>query len=383
MIQFVKDIDVNKLRMAYNNDVLRFYNNSTAPAVWAEVALRTAGAQEDIFNVRLYPDPQGRFFINLKPYIAAIINTRNFEDKMETNLRRQAFSSFLYSFSQGTYLNKILHFTVMHADGSSANASYNLSWLTGVEQPDDYTRLALNQPVVLSPFKRDTANQHYLKYWQGYPFDMAFYTGSINFITLHNETNGLGQQLSGLSVVNRLFFSDGRTDETLESFLPLIEGFNKLRLGTGITRKDIVLEKIPYKCGVYLKWLNRYGGYSYWLFEDTYSIDRSTKQLGELERDNENVETTFGRTIQIGKESQDTMKIVAELLSEDERRIVEGIIDSPKIYLFTGRPLSRNSANDWVEVVLKTSGTRIKNPKQPLTNFTFDIELPLRYTQTL
>lgn len=383
MIQFVKDIDVNKLRMAYNNDVLRFYNNSTAPAVWAEVALRTAGAQEDIFNVRLYPDPQGRFFINLKPYIAAIINTRNFEDKMETNLRRQAFSSFLYSFSQGTYLNKILHFTVMHADGTYADAAYSLSWLTGVEQPDDYTRLAANQAIVLSPFKRDTANHHYLKYWQGYPFDMAFYTGSINFITLHNETNGLGQQLSGLSVVNRLFFSDGRTDETLESFLPLIEGFNKLRLGTGIARKDIVLEKIPYKCGVYLKWLNRYGGYSYWLFEDTYSIDRSTKQLGELERDNENVETTFGRTIQIGKESQDTMKIVAELLSEDERRIVEGIIDSPKIYLFTGRPLSRNSANDWVEVVLKTSGTRIKNPKQPLTNFTFDIELPLRYTQTL
>lgn len=382
MIQFVKDIDVDKLRMAYNNDVLRFYNNGTAPAVWAELALR-AGTDEDIFRVRLYPNPQGRFFINLKPYITAIINTRNFEDVMETNLRKQLFPSFLYSFSQGTYLNRTLHFTIMHADGLNTNATYNLSWLAGVEQPGDYTRLAADQPLVLSPFKRDATNQHYLKYWQGYPFDMAFYSGSINFITLHNETNGLGRQLSGLSVVNRLFFCDGRTDETLESFIPLIEGFNKLRLGTGATQKNIILEKIPYKCGVYLKWLNRYGGYSYWLFEDTYSIDRSTKQLGELERDNENLENSFGRTIQIGKESQDSMRIIAELLTEDERRIVEGIIDSPKIYLFTGRPLSRNNFNDWVEVVLKTSNTRIKNPKQPLTNFTFDIELPLRYTQTL
>ena len=74
---------------------------------------------------------------------------------------------------------------------------------------------------------------------------------------------------------------------------------------------------------------------------------------------------------------------MAELLNEEERRIVEGLIDSPKIYLFTGRPYGRSSYRDWLEVTLKNTNVRLKNPKQPLVNFAFDLELPLRYTQTL
>jgi hypothetical protein len=184
-----------------------------------------------------------------------------------------------------------------------------------------------------------------------------------------------------------MVFSNGDDDETLEDILPLAEGYNTLRVMQLDTEADtdkfISLHKVPYKQGVYLKWLNALGGYSYWLFEDTYSIDRSTKQLGELDRDNDNLEDTFGRSIQIGKESQDSLKIIAELLTEDERRIVEGILDSPKIYLFTGKPFAQNGYRDWIEVSLKTTSARIKNPRQPLTNFTFDIELPMRYTQTL
>lgn len=135
--------------------------------------------------------------------------------------------------------------------------------------------------------------------------------------------------------------------------------------------------------GVYLKWLNKYGGYNYWLFENTYSIDRSTKYTGELDRDFANLEQMYGRTSQIGKESQDSMKIIAEMLNDDERRIVEGILDSPKIYLFTGKPFSRNGNRNWIEVSLKTTNARIKNSKQPLTSFSLDIELPQRFTQTL
>src|SRR5690606_24397330 len=187
--------------------------------------------------------------------------------------------------------------------------------------------------------------------------------------------------------VKRLVVSDGRTDVSLESQVPLINGINTLRYMSGSTPKAsdkfISLEKMPCREGGYLKWLNKYGGYSYWLFEKTFPIDRSTKYTGELDRDYDNLEQMPARSIPIGKESQDTMKIVAELLTEDESRIVEGLLDSPKIYLFTGKPFAQNGITDWIEVTLKTTSARIKNARQPLTNFTFDIELPQRFMQTL
>ena len=134
---------------------------------------------------------------------------------------------------------------------------------------------------------------------------------------------------------------------------------------------------------MYFKWLNKYGGYSYWLFENTWSLDRSSKYTGELDRDTANLDEMFARTAQLGKESQDTIKVVAEHLNEEERGIVEGLVDSPKIYLFKGRPFSRSSARDWIEVTLKNTNVRLKNARQPLVNFAFDFELPIRYTQTL
>jgi hypothetical protein len=206
--------------------------------------------------------------------------------------------------------------------------------------------------------------------------------GLHNF-SIVNETNAIAQSFQRKGNITRLVFSDGDSDETLETVLPLSDGINRLKISVQQQQKWAIVEKVPYRCGVYLKWLNAFGTYSYWLFEDTYSIDRASKYLGEVGNDNANLEDSFSRSLQIGKESQDTMKIIAELLTEDERSIVEGILDSPKIYLFTGKPFARNSYRDWIEVTLKTGNARIKNPKQPLTNFTFDIELPVRYTQTL
>jgi len=394
MIQFSTPIDPNKLRMAYNNDTLRFYSDSTDPALYADVTLTQVltfipinEVPEVYCSIRLYPNPQGQFYINLQPYVAAIINTRNFEDTLETSLAVGSATSFTYGFSNGTLLNASLKISITHKDAPQDTISNTLTWLAGAQQLGEYTRLEKTNLLLLSPTKKEQPNEYYFKYWQGYPFDVSLLNYSSIFTfrsyTILNETNGLSATFPKEGNITRLVFSDGRTDETLETMLPLTEGSNKLKISTLSLQKWAVVEKVPYKCGVYLKWLNAMGGYSYWLFEDTYSIDRSTKYNGEIERDSANIENSFGRTLQLGKESQDTLKIVAELLTEDERRIVEGILDSPKIYLFTGKPLSQNSYQSWIEITLKTGSARLKNPKQTLTNFTFDIELPVRYTQRL
>lgn len=388
MIHFVTDIDKNKLRMAYNNDVLRFYSD-LPNAKWADITLKGTGLTPELeppelFSIRLYPNPQGQFYSNLQPYVSAAINTRNFEDRLQPSPETGSPDSFLYSDSEGTVLTGTLYISITHSGGAVTTSSSPLTWLAGVQQIGDYTRFDKSAFLLLSPPKKDMPYEYPLKYWQGYPFDFSLYLPNNirRRLIVTNETNRLSQEFNQAGIINRLVFSDGRTDETLETVLPLMEGTNRLKFNFTQPRWAIV-EKVPYRCGVYLKWLNALGGYSYWLFEDTYSIDRNTKPLGDIESDNENIENSFSRSLSLGKESRDSLKIIAELLTEDESRIVAGLFDSPKVYLFTGQPFACSSSRDWVEVSLKTTTARIKNPKQNLTNFAFDIELPVRYAQTL
>lgn len=388
MIHFVNSVDADKLRMAYNNDVFRFLSTLVGTPKYAEVTLNTTATPDKpeviIFSIRLYANPDGEFYINLQPYIAAIINTRNFEDTLITSTIAGNPDSFLYAFATGTTLSATLHISITHGDTTVESSTFSLTWLTGVQQQQNYYSIDNGDFLLLSVPKEGSLIEWPLKYWQGYPFDISFYKPMTldTEITIVNETNRISQTFNQKALVNRLIFCDGQTDETLDSVLPLTEGINKLKFDIP-NPKWVTLEKLPYRCGVYLKWLNTFGGYSYWLFEDTYPIDRTSKELGEIDVDNANLENTNGRTTSLGRETRDSIKIITELLTHDERGIVEGILESPKIYMFIGKPYSKNSHLDWIEVSLKTTSTRIKNSKQALTNFAFDIMLPQRFSQRL
>lgn len=381
MIVFTTFQHEDTLRLAYNNDVVRFYSNSAGivPLYCDVTALG--------LNVRLYPAPGNRFFFNFKPFVTALLNTRNFEDVVVTDLNADDPESFIYE-SVGTFLRRNVTFKIRMSNNTDETQSFVMYWFAGVEQLGNHITFSRKGLYALSPFIKGTTNKHYIKYWQGYPFDISVYYFIDKTLRIKNLTNLMEAEFIGSEYIKRLFLSDGRTDETLDEVLPLVEGYNELKLmqneePNANEDKYITLEKVPYKCGVYFKWLNKYAGYSYWLFEDTYSIDRNSKQLGELDRDTFNREDTFSNAIQIGKESQDTIRVVAELLTAEERDIVEGIFDSPKIYMFTGQPFARNGVRDWVEVSLKTTNGRIKNAKEMMTNMALDFELPIRHTQTL
>lgn len=379
MIQFVQPPEPNRLRMAFNNDVVRFYSDLAPMPDNADISLGSGPI------VRLYPAPDGRFYFNFMPYIATLINTANFEDTLVTELDVASINTFALP-APGIALRLPVTFTIGAAPDVTDTLTLNLSWLAATQQHGSYRPLDADGVYVLSPHREEAANRHYLRYWVGYPFDVSLYsTGGTLSIT--NQANLLSQNIPLSDGGTRLFFGDGRTDETLEDLLPLQNGFNTLKLlreGDTLDKAQfITVEKKDNCSGVYLKWLNARGGYSYWLFENTYSIDRSAKALGELNRDFENLPDSFGRSTQTGRQVQDTLKIVAELLTPPQRDLVQNLLESPKVYLFTGRPYSRSSYRDWVEVSVKTTSARIRNARETLTNFTFDIELPERFTQVL
>jgi hypothetical protein len=380
MIQFKHTQKPEYLRMAYNNDTFRFYSDTVSPS-YAEVLIQGET------TIRLYANPEGIFYCNLKPYIAAMINTQNFEDTTLTSLIVTDPGSFTYMSNEGRLFKASVEFKIVQNTGDDLaidTTSMELEWLAGAQQYGEFRILRKDDLLILTPPLPHTVNNWYIKYWEGYPFDISFYSNRET-IKLLNTSNLLNGEFNTEQECTRLFFSDGRTDVTLEDFIPMNTGINLLEL----TRENdgniynLTVDKANGCKGIYLKWFNAQGGYSYWLFENTYAIDRVVKSLGELNRDFNNLEYSLARTVQIGQQVQDTIKVVAELLTPPQRNIVQNLLESPKVYLFTGTPYGRTNYHDWVEVAVKTNTARIKNSREELTNFSLDLELPERYTITL
>lgn len=78
MIQFTTPVSANSLYMAFNNLIIRYYSTTSTTPQYSEITGLTIGLVNT--PITLYPAPNGTFFFNFKPYVAALINRHNFED---------------------------------------------------------------------------------------------------------------------------------------------------------------------------------------------------------------------------------------------------------------------------------------------------------------
>jgi len=377
-VTFTTDIATDKLLMAYVNNVVYFKSDSVLVPKKATITIGTSVKT-------LYPHPNGSFYFNFKEWITSIINVDNFKDDLDTDILTDGY---IYDWTNKIYLNTDVVFAVTLSDLSVQSATRNIKALSSLLQLDDYKikypiNSSLTNPVILSPFAKATNNSCYLKHWEGYPFDITIYTGVTTELKVTNLSNLLDYTFATTNKVNRLCLSDGNTTTTIENVLALVDGLNSLKLTSNSLDYYATLEKINDGCnGHYVKWVNDLGGYNYWFFNNG-NRNRRTKDLGELENDTENFTDTISPAIQMGKTSNDVLNVSSDILSEDENLLLSGIIDSPKIYLFTGQPFAKASWNDWLEISLNSSDFRIKNAKNVQNKMNFTFELPQRNTRKL
>lgn len=381
MIQFIQDISEDKLLMAYNNNVVRFKSDIVDKTV-LNCSINGLGIAAII-----YPNPEGVFYFNLKEYITAAINTQHFNDNVVAELDENDTSTYTYDASEGCHLGGNLIFIINFSDETIDESTKTLNFIAGVEQLESFKKneiLNIENFVVLSPVENRTNNIVYLKYWPGYPFEFSFFSrNSDQEFTLLNSSNLTQEDFTRKGAVTSMVLSDGRTSTTIENVLPLVTGLNILRFIQDSVLQDqiIKIEKVESDCGVYVKWLNKYGRFNYWLFSKNYFRKRSSKNLGIINNDFENLENTISINYLLGRESADVLRCAAEKLYEDEKLILEGILDSPKILLYTGERFSRAESNDWIEVTMKNGTFDLKSPKVRRYSFVIDFELPDRYTQ--
>lgn len=382
MIVFTKDLPNDRILLAYNNNIVRFKSDSLAlTPMTAEVF--GLGAP-----IVLYPHPDKSFYFNLKDYLMAIVNTNRFADNLNPDLIGGDANSFTYDVTNGCFFENVIQFKINFTDSTNETADRTIEALAGVEQIENFKKNEIlftpDKISILSPVTDRTNNTTYLKFWEGYPFEFSIYNRNYPNadFKLKNVTTGLDFDFTSKAKVTSLFLSDGRTDVSIEDFLPLIDGTNQLQFLVGNVDQNInlVLQKVDAGCGLYLKFLNKYSRWSYWLLSKNHSRKRSTKYLAEIDNDFENLADTTSQTLQIGKSSEESIKGIAEKLTEKEMLVLDGIIDSPKVYLFTGERFAKSDSTDWIEVRVKTTTFETKSVNTKIYSYVVELELPERNT---
>lgn len=382
-VVFNKTLDFTKWVLSENNIILDFCDDTQRTAAICQVTYNGGLIQT------LYPHPDGSFYTNLKEYLNVTVN--DFDDDLNTtNLNVTNIDSFVYDWSK-IYDSKELKLTITFTNEETEEVTITPYLILGVEQIINYKKGGTINGLsnyITSPLKLDTANRFYLKYWDGYPFDFGLTRNipdSRLTQSITNNTNGITSPLISTPYdVNRIFLSNGDTTQTLEDFLPLVDGYNELELQEdNVGNIFIDLWKLPSDCGVYVKWLNEYGSYNYWLFNKEYQEQIRTSSLGNINNDFNNIGDTVSFTKSLGKRTESSLSVVTEHLTANDINVLKGIGSSPKVYLFTGERFTKNTFNDWLEVEVSNGSSVIKDFKNKIPEVAITLELPTNYNISL
>jgi hypothetical protein len=377
-IVFNEQLSGNAILPIFNNQIVRFETDNSVPAEFAEIQIGSN-------IVRLFPNPSGQFYYNFSEIVKSIMNSTNFADNIDFDIDSVGY---VYVWTFNTYWSAFIQYKIVLEDTNEEFDTNNYTFLLASFQLEDFKKrypLFLNKDntLMFSPFIKDNNQKAYVRYWEGYPFDITVHVSSnSSTLKMTNKTNLLDYDFLTPSNVLRIAFSDGRITQTIDDVLSIQYGYNEMELEADNTIFYFDLIKEENTCGTYLKFRNSLGGWNYWLFPKGHR-NRITRDIGELENDYYSLEQTISPSVQIGKNSSDTITVTTDILNENDMLIMEELIDSPKVYLFTGIPLSKCNSNDWLEISLRTTDFRISNAKNVLNRFNFQFDLPRRTTLTL
>ena len=351
----------------YNNSIIEF-GTDLGIAARATILI-------DEFTFEITPN-QGIFYFNLKEIIKVLINQGNFKDTVSVD------SPANYLFPDASlYIEIPFTITVIKTNGTSETLDKTYKYIKSAKQ---IVRSYFDENDLIKFLTPSTDLKAYVTYFEGYPFDISIYSNIARTVTITHTRTATTLDISLSKGVNRLFLSNGENDNLgFEEQLPLYVGLNELEFRVDVDNAlTLFVTKVAVDCGVYLKWFNQNGAWSYWRFSGIYKDSINSKALDELNSDFENIEDTVGRVTQTGKTSNVIRSIQSNRLNDRERLVVSQLFSSPKIFFYNNLELQPFSLLDWKEIDIKSSNQEILNTKLMLHEYDIKIDLPELYTQS-
>lgn len=142
--------------------------------------------------------------------------------------------------------------------------------------------------------------------------------------------------------------------------------------------------RIVEECGIFLRWRNTYGGWSYWLFSQDYTEDVKTKSLGSALIGRTYVGLKYNSFYPFGTTSKKTWTLTSEIPVLDyEFEEVKSLFVSPEIYLWKGKEVTDIQPQHWERVNVVEGSQKFKHNSQythPLS-VTIEFQEPKTITQ--
>ncbi|MGD2113432.1 MAG: hypothetical protein PVG07_00155 [Acidobacteriota bacterium] len=209
---------------------------------------------------------------------------------------------------------------------------------------------------------------HDLTYFEGFPFHFDIQqiesgkTVKVKNFNTGNESEGMVS--TGKEAFRINIDRGGRNNWTFDNFLPLIVGLNRLGIYEGSTFKaNVFLRKKKNCSGIYLKWFNRNGGFSHYLFDEYYIRQLKGSDIGKVTNNEfKNIGESTSNYKSIGKTAAGTVNVKTKYESYDYE-LLKDIFVSPLVQMFTATEayVEGRFIDVFVDGVISFSNKKSKN----------------------
>lgn len=273
----------------------------------------------------------------------------------------------------------VITFTITFTDNTTEQTTKTYKFLRSVSQIN--ASFKVREDGLVLGKKTITA-------FLGFPFDIGYLNNGGGNYTMINTTNGkvidftggfdgtrivFGNKLVGLSEFSIRVKDDGgilenNCYENEHDFLKI--GINEVTIfDDNGSVQDLTIELLDVCEGVYLKFFNEQGSWSYWLFNRIYRESKTVKVKDKYRVDFGNLEDTKATVLVTKKESEKRFRIHTTNLTQDNRAQLIDVLDSDRVELY-------NKTADTFQTVIVRSGTfRVINTKKTLSNLTINIDI--------
>lgn len=385
----------------YNMHVVKWKTDTVADSVKGKITING-----NVFQ-NLVPDSSGVFSFNIQEVVKALFG--NFNDDKDYNVA----DVLLYDDNLLLKLTTTIEVVVTIDDEETSETSTITAYaLRSVHEIGDNNAesMASFDPTVFtsSVYPTQTLNkfdgeiirssnyyrQQYLKIFKGYPFSVSIIDKLESTVLRYERLSKDGQ--SSFATVNRaidaaaadkylkrLIISDG---ESLITPFTVSECVIKVSTQdeTAQTQSIYIFEaNIVDECGIYLKWLNTEGGWSYFLFNKYYKMPFNVKSKGKINKYLDTLIGATGNQTNIGQTKTTAIKVNQRFLSREEFSHVVEIAASPIVYLYNQGKGTVANADSWLEVSVEDFKDDFRDNKKNIFDISFTFNLPLNYTQSL
>ena len=356
-IVYTSKPNVNRLINAFNNNVFEFADDGAKTAKKCTVLINNAT------SIVITPI-NNKFYFNLKEISSLISKEDNWQDNTPNVLG--------LSLDDDIIKDLIIKFTIEFTDTTTVNNQTTYSILRSVSQ--------INNVIDLE--KTTNSNNfvslNNLTFFKGYPFDFTYYSNEEYIGLLFNSATDFWRVYDFVLGSNRFFLSDN-----IGNLLKDDENDNILQVGLNIlkvalfTVKPINVKLVDSCSGVYLKYINEFGSWSYWLFNSIYTSTINARIKDEFNVDFKDITETSATTLITGKDATETLNLTSKNLDTNEVAQLQSILTSPRVELYNG---TVDSVALWQTVIVRGGSFTWTNTKRDLANISIQV-LKNKYTQ--